>query len=75
MGCYVPHHAYVFYDQKHRMTGWVELCFGCRNYRASSSSAPEWFDIYDLQDLSIELGLPVLKNEDDYLTLKKKDMR
>jgi hypothetical protein len=75
LGCYVPHHAYIFFDQKHRVVGWVELCFGCNNYRASSASAPEWLDIYDLRDLTVELGLPVLKKEDDYLALKKKDTK
>lgn len=71
-GCYVPHHAYVFYDHEHRIVGWVELCFGCLNYRASSPSAPVVFDIFALQELTVELGLPVLKKEADYLTLKPK---
>ena len=71
-GCYVPHHAYIFYDQKHRIVGWAELCFGCLNYRASSPGAPAVFDIFALQDLTVELGLPVLKKEADYLTLKPK---
>jgi len=75
MGCYVPHHAYVLYDKKHQIKGWVELCFGCGNYRTSSPNSPEWLDIYDLRDLTVELGLPVLKNEDDYLTLKAKDTK
>ena len=74
-GCYVPHHAYVFYDQKHRIIGWAELCFGCLNYRASSRSAPAVFDIFTLQDLTVELGLPVLKKEADYLNLKPKDSK
>ena len=71
-GCYVPHHAYVFYDQKHRIVGWVELCFGCLNYRASSPNAPSVFDIVALEELTRELGLPVLKKEADYETLKPK---
>ena len=44
-GCYVPHHAYVFYDQQHRIVGWVELCFGCLNYRASFRSRSGTFII------------------------------
>jgi hypothetical protein len=72
-GCYVPHHAYVFYDVRHRIVGWVELCFGCLNYRASSRSAPRVFDITALRKLTVELGLPVLKNEDDYGTLQRKN--
>jgi hypothetical protein len=74
-GCYVPHHAYGFYDQKHRIIGWVELCFGCLNYRASSPKAPAVLDVFALTDLTIELGLPVLKKEDDYLNLKQKDTK
>ena len=71
-GCYVPHHAYVFYDQKHRIVGWAELCFGCLNYRTSSPNAPVFFDVFALQDLTLELGLPVLKKDEEYLTLKPK---
>lgn len=75
MGCYVPHHAFVFYDKKHKVTGWVELCFGCGNYRVSSRNAPEWLDINDLEDLAVELGLPVFKNFEDYSRLKKDTAR
>lgn len=74
-GCYVPHHAYVFYDQRHRIVGWVELCFGCLNYQASSPSAPPVFDIFALENLTRELGLPVLKKEGDYEALKAKDTK
>ena len=71
--CSVPHHAYIFYDRKHRIVGWVELCFGCLNYRTSSPHAPLVFDIFALENLTRELGLPVLQKEADYATLKRKD--
>jgi hypothetical protein len=69
-GCYGPHHAFVFHDQRSRVVGWVEICFGCQNYRASSSRAPEWFDIEDLEKLTRGHGLPVLQHIDDYPRLK-----
>jgi len=71
-GCYIPHHAYVFYNKRQRIVGWVELCFGCMNYHASSPNAPRVFDVSSLLDLTKELGLPVLNKDTDYSTLKVK---
>lgn len=73
--CYVPHHAYIFYDQQHQIVGWVELCFGCLRYKASSPDAPPAFDLPALADLTRELGLPILKDDKDYQALKEKDTK
>ncbi len=74
-GCFVPHHAYVFYNRKHRIIGWAELCFGCLNYEASSPQAPAVFDILALENLTRELGLPVLNKEKEYEALKPKNTK
>lgn len=65
-GCYIPHHAYVWHGTSGRIVGWVELCFGCLDYRASSPAAPENFDIERLRKLTVETGLPILRTVADY---------
>jgi hypothetical protein len=72
-GCYIPRHGLVFYEQSGEPVGWVEICFECLNYRASSEAAPKYFDIESLRQLFLELKIPVLKSDGEYQALKRRD--
>src|ERR1051325_7320945 len=32
--CFRPHHAFVFYDARHKAVAWVDVCFECGNAKA-----------------------------------------
>lgn len=56
--CYVPHHAFVFYDKADRPIAHVEICFTCRHSRFSPGGLPSHFDYQALWQLVHELGIP-----------------
>ncbi|PZQ78158.1 MAG: hypothetical protein DI548_16405 [Flavobacterium johnsoniae] len=35
--CYEPRNAILFYDNTSRLIAFIEVCFGCRNYRTNDS--------------------------------------
>lgn len=36
-GCYEPRHAFVFYNAKHEIIAYFEICLACREFRKSGS--------------------------------------
>jgi len=56
--CYVPHHAFVFYDTHGRRVANVDICFTCNKYRAFPGGMVEYPDMRSLYALVQELGLP-----------------
>lgn len=56
--CYVPHHAFVFYDDAGRPVAHLEVCFTCRRTKASPAGIAESFDYSILWNLLHELGVP-----------------
>ena len=45
IGCYWPRNAIVFLNNLQKISGYIELCFECQNFRLS----PENFEIEDLE--------------------------
>ena len=66
--CFIPHHAFVFYDDQKKVQRQVSVCFMCSNLRANpplsgqpkdpSSSALTSKALNELRGLCRELGLP-----------------
>jgi hypothetical protein len=71
MRCYMPRHAYVFYDAANKIVGWFEVCFECQNSRGSSKAAPVFVDLQSLKKLNQALKIPVFDKAADYRPFKK----
>lgn len=56
--CYVPHHAFVFYDAGGRPVAHLEVCFTCRRTIATPEGIAEHFDYDILWGLLHEMGVP-----------------
>jgi hypothetical protein len=56
--CYVPHHAFVFFDAKGRRVANLDICFTCNKFRAFPEGVVEYPDMHRLYALVQELGLP-----------------
>jgi hypothetical protein len=67
--CYDPHHLFVFFDSSHHPVAYLELCFHCNN---SKEQPPLAFtlDWSELRKLTLDLGLPILKEGQDYWKLR-----
>ena len=64
IGCFQPHHAFIFYDASGRPVAFVELGLRYHGYRISPD-APDLEPHYgDLASLCVELGLPFHKEFD-----------
>ena len=66
VGCYFPHHGFVFYDQAGKSVAELSPCFLCGVGRAEpgNKSLTTW-RFEDLAKLATELKLPVFKDFDD----------
>lgn len=56
--CYVPHHAFVFYDGSGKVVAHLEVCFTCGRTIASPGGIAEHYDYSLLWNLLHELGVP-----------------
>jgi len=71
--CYVPRHAFVFYDDDKKPVGFVEICFECSRHRTSASDPLIWeFDLKALRKLFTDLKISVFEKGDDYLLWRQK---
>lgn len=50
--CFRPHHAFIFYDVRHKPVAWVDVCFECGNAKAH----PEPFKFH-YPDMKVLLSL------------------
>ncbi len=56
--CFIPRHAFVFYDAAHTPRAWLEVCFECLNNRSTPEGISGDVDFPALAELCAELGLP-----------------
>lgn len=57
--CFLPHHAFVFYDAEWNPKAHISICFLCGNFTAHPKNIPRNLDLIGLRKLVRELGLPV----------------
>lgn len=81
-GCYEPHHAFVFYDDKDQMVASSDICFLCQGIRfypakkyfkelithSSSATKAAEKQLELIQALVEKTEIPVFKKSMDYLT-------
>jgi hypothetical protein len=61
--CFQPHHGFVFYGASGEILGSISLCFGCVGYRhAPQGEVSKVFDIKALEELVMELKMPILED-------------
>jgi hypothetical protein len=58
LGCYYPHHAFIFYDGSGKPVAGFEVCFGCGNWLSRPEGLPEAIGLDALKNLVNEVGLP-----------------
>jgi hypothetical protein len=63
LGCFYPHHAFVFYNRDGTITGYLDVCFICRGTQGEPAGFPEKGNIKSLEELFQKLGIP-LSNPD-----------
>jgi len=56
--CFLPHHAFVFYDADWNPKAHISLCFLCGNFKAHPKNIPRNLDMVGLREFAKELGLP-----------------
>jgi hypothetical protein len=70
--CYVPHHAFVFYDAADQPVATLEICFTCRRFDATPRGLPEQIG-YDIPwTILKELNVPAERDKRFYGQLYKK---
>ncbi len=57
--CYIPHNAFVFYDEAKKPVAFVEVCFGCLGSRQEPKATAEWPDLLAMAAIFDELKLPL----------------
>ena len=62
--CFMPHHAFVFYDESWNPKAHISVCFLCGNFEAQPENISRTLDLRGLQRFSNELGLPVFRGRD-----------
>jgi len=67
--CFIPHHAFVFYDADNDVVAHVSICFMCIGRTASPSNLRAKLDYASLEKFSRSIGLPMLKRPEDYSTM------
>ena len=56
--CYLPHHAFLFYDAAGRAVAHTEICFTCTIQRSAPEGLPEHINFQAVWDLLRELEVP-----------------
>lgn len=56
--CYLPHHAFLFYDAAGRVVAHTEICFTCTIQRSFPAGLPEHINFQAVWDLLREAGVP-----------------
>lgn len=69
--CYVPHHAFVFYDASGQPVAHAEVCFNCTLLKSSPAGLPPHVDFPALWALLQEAGVPVGPGRQFYKDLRK----
>ena len=61
--CYMPHHAFLFVDERNSIVGHLDICFQCLNYRGTPAGYANNFDIEAIAQLLQGLGVPLSNPE------------
>lgn len=69
--CYVPHHAFVFYDASAQPVAHAEVCFNCTLLKSSPAGLPPHVDFPALWALLQEARVPVGPGRQIYKDLRK----
>lgn len=69
--CYLPHHAFVFYDAAGRVVAHAEICFNCTIQRSFPAGLPGHINFQAVWDLLRELGVPCGDGSQFYRDLYK----
>ena len=56
--CYLPHHAFLFYDAAGRVVGHTEICFTCTIQRSAPEGLPGHINFQAVWDILRELEVP-----------------
>ena len=56
--CYLPHHAFLFYDASGHVMAHSEICFTCTIQRSSPAGLPEHINFQAVWDILREAGVP-----------------
>jgi hypothetical protein len=59
LGCFFPHHAFVFYDKGGASTGHIDVCFLCSACGVEPAGFTNECDLKALAKLIQDLGLPL----------------
>ncbi len=69
--CYLPHHAFVFYDDSGRIVAHTEICFTCTIQRSFPAGLPRHIDFQTVWDILREAGVPCGDGSQFYKDLYK----
>ncbi len=69
--CYLPHHAFLFYDAAGRVVAHTEICFSCTIQRSSPAGLPEHINFQAVWDILREAGVPCGSGSQFYRDLFK----
>lgn len=69
--CYLPHHAFLFYDATGRVVAHTEICFTCTLQRSSPAGLPEHINFQAVWDILREAGVPCGAGSQFYKALYK----
>ena len=56
--CYLPHHAFLFYNAAGQVVAHTEICFTCTIQRSSPAGLPEHINFQAVWDILREAGVP-----------------
>ena len=56
--CYLPHHAFLFYDASGHVVAHSEICFTCTIQRSSPAGLPEHINFQAVWDILREADVP-----------------
>lgn len=59
LGCFYPHHAFVFYNREGAMTGRIDVCFICRACSVEPAGLSKMCNLKALEELVQKLGIPL----------------
>jgi hypothetical protein len=59
LGCFYPHHAFVFYNREGTITGYLDVCFICRGTQGEPAGFSEKGNLKALEELFQKLGIPL----------------
>jgi len=69
--CFLPHHAFVFYDAGGRVVAHTEVCFTCTIQQSFPAGLPGHIQFQKVWDILLEAGVPCGEGSQFYKDLFK----